>query len=1401
MTAGGNDRWHAVQESAFAHEREALQVLGGGLPPVPPFRGWSNFEFIAEDGSINEVDALVLSIDRAYLIEIKSWRGEIGGNQHTWTVRNGNRERVEENPLLLANRKAKKLKSLLARTKAFKNFPVPYIQAAVFLSVPDCTLTLDEVAAQHVYLRPDGQRKGRPSIIDLITGAVTRIEGRPAIGRDLERAFCRAMDELGLRRRSTSAQVGDYKLTRLIFENDRYQDWEATHTRLDSDRRRIRIFPHGAKAAVAEREERKDLALREYRLMGQIQHAGILRPIQLTECEVGPALIYDLHPNTVRFDHYLESGLRTLSVDRRLDLIRNIAEAMQYAHKQGIHHRALSPWTVDLISETDGTLRPEIRDWQVASAGGDGRTTTRMTLHVGTHAGLLIDERALVYAAPETLVGNAVDGVALDIFALGAITYAIFGGHHPAASPEELRAKCKAGPGLRLSGVMDGAPDKLEELVQFSTDMNPNDRPSSVREFLELLDQVEEEMTAPEPQLGVHPRDAKKDDQLTGGFRVIQRLGSGSTSIALAVEKDGQFGVLKVAKESALNERVRAEAEVVKDLNHPNIVRYFGLYEIDGLAALFIEQAGDRTLGQRLHTEGTLSVDLLDRFGDELLTTLIYLERLGINHRDLKPENIGIGQNRKGALTLKVFDFSLSKTPAENIRAGTVPYLDPFLTLRKPPRWDLSAERFAAAVTLYELATGSPPGWDRTDPTASEDEVRLDAELFDPALRESLERFFLTALARDYRARFDNAEEMHQEWRAIFRQRDATTTDDTDLGEDEIDLSIVDDLSSDTRLSVLGLSPRLLNGAERMGAGTVGELLNLPGIRLYRNRGIGQRVTKRLRRLRDQLAEKLATQPEITETTAESAEHVSIDRLAHSLAAIKIPDSELTSLKIWLGLEGGAGHGDLPTMRDAAEAAAVSRSALQATIEQAVDKWAKNKWMTVLRDELADFVCRREGIVTVEELGARLLGMHGSSAQTSELRTRRVGAVIQAAVESEITKAAARYVWHRGSTTTLIVATEQLGAAFKASALERADYAQQLGKAASQMAKEDPLPTQRRVDETLAAILAPEDDQPLTADRRLRLAVAMAPDVALSSRLELYPRGLAAERALRLGAGALLGPKRLTDKQIQSRIQSRFNYAQPLPDRPALDPLLSQAEIPLLWHEAADGIPAGYAPPLRNSGLTHHASTLKRLTTLTAGMEQHGPEAMAARQFEQAMVRAIRDGRVLIVTHATQHLLRASRELARRFDLMPINIDALLISEMRSAAQLASADWGIVLKADRAARDSTDWRRLQALIARAVPKVRQRLLDDVRPLLIENIGLLVRYGHLGLIQSLRDAALQGPKPPRVILVPGDGERTAPLLDGAALPIITPADFAALPRAWWENLHRGDPTKRTTENAA
>ena len=117
-------------------------------------------------------------------------------------------------------------------------------------------------------------------------------------------------------------------------------------------------------------------------------------------------------------------------------------------------------------------------------------------------------------------------------------------------------------------------------------------------------------------------------------------------------------------------------------------------------------------------------MEFQQRWGHDLLDALWYLEREGRIHRDLKPDNLGVtevGSNREQHLVL--FDFSLAGALSDDITAGTPPYLDPFLDDRTPPWWDLAAERYAAAVTLYEMTTGETPLWgdgqpDPRSPTA-----------------------------------------------------------------------------------------------------------------------------------------------------------------------------------------------------------------------------------------------------------------------------------------------------------------------------------------------------------------------------------------------------------------------------------------------------------------------------------------------------------------------------------------------------------------------------------------------------------------------------------------------------------------------------------------------------------
>lgn len=132
-----------------------------------------------------------------------------------------------------------------------------------------------------------------------------------------------------------------------------------------------------------------------------------------------------------------------------------------------------------------------------------------MTLHVGLHSGVIGSDQAAVYAAPEVISGHGFDAAAIDMFSLGALSYAIFSGRHPATDPDHMLGKCRSGPGLLISEVLDGAPDSLQTLIQCATDPDPAARPADVREFLELLDEVEDDLTTPDTEIGVPVADAR----------------------------------------------------------------------------------------------------------------------------------------------------------------------------------------------------------------------------------------------------------------------------------------------------------------------------------------------------------------------------------------------------------------------------------------------------------------------------------------------------------------------------------------------------------------------------------------------------------------------------------------------------------------------------------------------------------------------------------------------------------------------------------------------------------------------------------------------------------------------------------------------------------------------------
>ena len=161
-------RWRIITQSKFEWERRGLDFIRKRLPDHDPYRAWSNFEFHAGDGAIYEVDLLVLTKQGFWLVECKAWSGRITGDAGSWTRTEDGKVKSEDNPVLLANRKAKALSSLLKSQSAVAKVKVPWLDALVFLSTDDLHCDLTGSARNRVCLtdrQVEGDRKERKGIL------------------------------------------------------------------------------------------------------------------------------------------------------------------------------------------------------------------------------------------------------------------------------------------------------------------------------------------------------------------------------------------------------------------------------------------------------------------------------------------------------------------------------------------------------------------------------------------------------------------------------------------------------------------------------------------------------------------------------------------------------------------------------------------------------------------------------------------------------------------------------------------------------------------------------------------------------------------------------------------------------------------------------------------------------------------------------------------------------------------------------------------------------------------------------------------------------------------------------------------------------------------------------------
>ena len=858
-------RWTEVTSSPFAHEAEGLAQIRALLPDVSPFRAWSNFEFRDGQGKWHEIDLLVLGRRRLHLVELKYYSGVLRGDDRTW-LREG--RPPEDSPLLLAHRKAQRLAGRfrdelqrwtneVGRRPGERPHFIPFVQAAVYLHHPGFRCLLPSHCHPDLFSMPNGTRSsGLPGIDNRLLEVP---EEDRAVSPQDEELVCALVARIGLVQRR-QREAGSWLIEDApIAEGDGYQDWPAFHRVAMTERARIRFFVPAPGAPVAENTRVKRVVEHEFQIMRGLQHDGLLRPLDLVETELGTGLVFPDDDRYQRLDLWMAGHPEGLSLETQLALVRQLAEALSYAHRRRIVHRGLVPGAIQVRDRVEGGPRALVSDWQTVGvvSGSTLRTspTSAVRTLVGSGAsrapgeipGSLSDAEgtlAEAFRAPEGVWSPDADRVRLDVFALGALTYYIASGQPPATDRASLKVRLSRDNGLDLAAAMPQVPSRLRDLVLRATRPIVSDRLADVRLFLEGLGEVERVLAGD----SVDPLEARPGATLDGRFRLERRLGSGSTAVGLLVTDLSRTGesdvrrVLKVARDDAASERLDGEAEVMRRLNHPRLVHLIdGPIEVGGRRALLVSSAGEETVADVLRARARLSLDLLERWGTDLLEAVLALDAAGITHRDIKPSNLGVlesrGDRRKH---LVLFDFSLARASAASLTAGTPPYLDPFLDLPGRGRYDSAAERYAASVVLFEMATGTTPAYGDglTDPSLANAEATVEPSQFDPSVAPGLESFFHTALARDTTSRHDTATEMLTAWKAVFASIAPAAHDADHLAETA---------RSETPLSQAGLSPRGLSAVEPLGVMTAGELAALDPMRLNALSGVAESTRREVK--------------------------------------------------------------------------------------------------------------------------------------------------------------------------------------------------------------------------------------------------------------------------------------------------------------------------------------------------------------------------------------------------------------------------------------------------------------------------------------------------------------------------------------------------------------------------
>lgn len=557
--------------------------------------------------------------------------------------------------------------------------------------------------------------------------------------------------------------INTYKVIELLGQGGMAQVYRAEHTTSGEQVALKIMHPHlVSETGFLERFHR------EAKTIARLNHPNIIRVYDFIVAEglSSPCIIMQLIKGPT-LQQCLKEATRfgdRWSLAAVLRLAEPLAEAIDYAHSQGMIHRDIKPNNIILqpmpptspipFYEKGYTLAsfssaPILTDFGMARLLD--AADTRLTV-TGSIAG------TPTYISPEQANGGRGEA-ASDIYSFGVVIFEMLTGKAPfeADTPLGTMIQHMNTPPPPLRELRSDLTEAVEKTVLKALAKMPQDRYPSAVAFTQMLRQAIETGKIP-PEIQGQTFSAtgqfKPGHVIDSRYRVETILGAGAFSTVYKVtdlQEETVFALKVISDQAIAVEQLKQECKTLSTLRHPLIAALIDAGKLaTGQYFLKLEYVAGKTLAECMATQ-SLSEGKKIELLEDVLEALAYMESRGIIHRDIKPSNIIVT-----ATAAKIIDFNVSKTvdQATRTQVGSPRYMPP-----EVPHfgWNKTGDLFSVGMIFYELFTGRLPfmdmagldAWDIPNPRE-----------FAPALPEALAGVLVKAIARLPEDRFLNAAQM-----------------------------------------------------------------------------------------------------------------------------------------------------------------------------------------------------------------------------------------------------------------------------------------------------------------------------------------------------------------------------------------------------------------------------------------------------------------------------------------------------------------------------------------------------------------------------------------------------------------------------------------------------------------